>query len=223
MSKHGSVLTQQDPMTASTLLGATPTSQCLIKPVSGQAKLTRNCSKTPLKISDGPRLHLDAKLNEIPVQLSDSQYEALVRVLEAFSFRFRAQKFQHRRPLVGVAGNVREWWRFAIKTALEKIRQRNKTLSSDYALRRARQNVVYVAGYTAHLTQEVVSEEIKEEMKTIETELSYEALAVLRKVAMARVKKQQGLVQVSERGLVVTFSHKCFASYIPYSGYISRV
>lgn len=195
--KHSSVLSQQDPMTASTLLGASPTSQCLVKPVSGQAKLTRNCTKTPLMISDGPRLHLDVQLDEIPVQLCDNQYESLVRVFEAFSLRFRAQRFQRGRPQVGVAGNAQEWWRFAIETALEKIHQRNRTLSSGYAVKRARQNVVYVTGYMVHLTQEVLSEETKEEMKTIEEELSYEALAVLRKVAMARVKKQQGLVQVS--------------------------
>ena len=195
--KHGSVLTQQDPMTASTLLGVMPTCQCLVKPVSGQAKLTRNCSKTPLKISDGPRIHLDIKLDEIPVQLSDTQYEALVRVSEAFGMRVRARRFQRLRPLVGVAGNAREWWWFAIETALERIRHRNKTQSKDFALERARQNVVYVSAYVQHLTLEVLSEETKEEMKSIEAELSYEHLAVLRKIAMARVKKQQGLVQVS--------------------------
>ena len=196
LMKHGSVITQQDPMTASTLLGAPPTSECLIKPVSGQAKLTRNCLKTPLKISDGPRLHLDVQLDTIPVSLSDTQYESIVRVLESFHLRIQARKFQRWRPLVGVAGNAREWWGFAIATARQKIRQRNKSLSKHFALLRARQNVVYVTAYAQHLSQEAWSEETKDEMKLIETELSYEQLAVLRKIAMARVKKQRGLAEV---------------------------
>ena len=194
--KHGSVITQQEPMTASTLLGAPPTSECLIKPISGQAKLTRNCLKTPLKISDGPRLHLDIQLDKIPVTLSDTQYKSVIRVLESFSLRIQARKFQRWRPLVGVAGNAREWWAFAIDTALHKIRQRNKSLSRGLALLRARQNVVYVTAYAQHLSREVWSKETKEEMKLIEVELSYEQLAVLRKIAMARVKKQRGLAEV---------------------------
>lgn len=194
--KHGSVISQQQPMTASTILGATPTTECLVKPVNGQAKLTRNCSKTPLKISDGPRFHLDVQLDEIPIFLSDHQYQSLMHVFETFNLRFKARKFQRMRPLVGVAGNPGEWWRFAIETALHKIHQRNKTKSRGFALKRAQQNVSYVLAYTQQLTQEVMSEELKEEMEMIEEEQSFEELAVLRKLAMSRVKKQRGLVEV---------------------------
>ena len=63
-------------MTVSTI-DMQPPPEFIVKPVSGKAKLTRNCSKVPLRISDGPRFHLDAQLEEIPVIVSDRQYQAL--------------------------------------------------------------------------------------------------------------------------------------------------
>ena len=52
-----------------------------------------------------------------------------------------------------VFGNERAWWRFAMDAALERIRRRNKRCSIKFALERARQNVVYVRGYTQQLTE----------------------------------------------------------------------
>ena len=75
--KHASVASQEQPMTASTIADVQPLPEFIIKPVSGKAKLTRNCSKVPLRITDGPRFHLDAQLEEIPIVLSDRQYQAL--------------------------------------------------------------------------------------------------------------------------------------------------
>ena len=154
MKKHAAVLTQQEPMTASSLLGVQPTIECLIRPISGQARLTRNCSESPLKISDGPRLHLDVRVDEIPISLSDRQYHRLVKLLDAFKLRVRASKFQKWRPSVAtVRGHGRVWWRFAQDVTLERIRRRNRRSSLKFALQRAHQNVVYVRSYTQHLTE----------------------------------------------------------------------
>lgn len=200
LRKHASVMTQQESMVASTIFGATSTTECLIKPVNGQAKLTRNCSKSSLKITDGPRFHLDIQLEDIPLSLSDRQYEAMMHMFDSFSLRFKAHKFQCRRPLVSVAGHTTKWWEFVIETVLHKIRQRNRIRSPEFALRRARQNISYVVAYMRHLTQEVMSHEEEEERKLIEQEQSYEELAVLRRLAVARVAKQRVLVEVSWQG-----------------------
>lgn len=148
------MLTQHDPMSASSLSGATPSIESVIKPISGQARLTRNCSQDPLKISDGPRLQLEVQVDEIPICLSDQQYLLLTKLLGAFRLRMRAGRFRRWRPNVGgVIGHGKAWWRFAQEAALYRVRKRSRHCSLGFALRRARQNVVYVSGYTQHLTQ----------------------------------------------------------------------
>jgi hypothetical protein len=154
LKKRGEVASQQNPMTTSSMLGQVPPTECVIKPVNGQARLTRNCSKTPLRISDGPRLHLDLHLEEIPIALSDKHYRLLVKLLGAFRLRVRANRYKKWRPGVGVVlGNEKVWWKFAMEAALDRIRRRSRRCSVEFALTRARQNVAYVRGYTQHLTE----------------------------------------------------------------------
>ena len=50
-------------------------------------------------------------------------------------------------------GHARAWWGFALEAALARIRRKNQRCSVKFALRRAHQNVVYVRGYTQHLTE----------------------------------------------------------------------
>lgn len=154
MKKRAEVASRQQPMMTSTIHGLVPSIECLIKPVSGQARLTRNCSNIPLRISDGPRLHLDVQLEEIPISLSDEQYCLLVKLVESFKRRVKASKFKKWRPGVGaVLGHGKLWWKFAQEAAMDRIRHRNQRSSISFAARRARQNVVYVKGYTRHLTE----------------------------------------------------------------------
>ena len=155
MKKRGEVSTgQQGPMTTSSMLGVVPPVECLIKPVSGQARLTRNCSTVPLKISDGPRLHLDIHLEAIPLSLSDHQYKLLLKLLSAFNLQARARRFKKWRPEVdSVIGNGRLWWKFALDAAMHRVHEKNCRYSIKFALHRAQQNVAYVKGYTRHLTE----------------------------------------------------------------------
>ncbi len=90
-------------MTASTMSGLQPPTEFVIRPVSGCAKLTRNSVKTPLRIVDGPRFHLDVQLGEIPVVLTDQQYQTLVGLFEVVNLRLRAQRYRKWRPSAPVA------------------------------------------------------------------------------------------------------------------------
>ena len=90
-------------MTASTFAEVRPPTEFIIRPVSGQARIVRNCRKTPLRVCDGPRFHLEANLEEIPVILSDRQYHALLKLSDALSLRMRAQAYRKWRPQVTVA------------------------------------------------------------------------------------------------------------------------
>lgn len=85
---------------------------------------------------------------------------------------------------------------FAITVILRDIHERASHLSCQFILRRARQSVSYVHNYFLHLSSVPVSAEEREEMKRVEEELSYEELAVLRRVAMQRVMKERAQTEV---------------------------
>ena len=89
------------------------------------------------------------------------------------------------------------WWRFAIESVSEVIRENQKRLSLDFILRRARQSVLYVSAYTSHLTQSVISEDTRRILEENEIELNYEELVILRRVAMHRIEKERALAEVS--------------------------
>lgn len=141
-------------MTTSSMIGVIPSIETIIKPVSGQTRLTRNCSTTPLRISDGPRLHLDVRLEEIPIQLSDQHYCLLVKLFNAFKMRVRVERFKRWRPTgKPVLGNAALWWRFATNATMDGIQAKNRRRSLQFALKKSRRNVAYVKGYTQHLTE----------------------------------------------------------------------
>ena len=80
---------------------------------------------------------------------------------------------------------------------MEEIKEKQKQLSIEFVLRRARQSVAYVTAYTTHLTQSVTGEQVKETLTGTENELQYEELVILRRVAMQRIEKERALAEVS--------------------------
>eukprot|EP00731_Ephydatia_muelleri_P014885 Em0008g605a len=196
--KHMMVCSQSDPMTSSTFEGLR-THTLMVRPVSAQLRLTRNCSSSPLRLVDGPRFHFDVSMEEVPVSLTQGQYAMLVKLLHVFGLRLKARRFLKWRPDTPVKESPRLWWRFAASCIYHTIKERNRRHTWSYALQRARQNVSYVAGYSSTLAQQPLAEVIKEELKVIEREQSVEDLCVLRKMAMARIKKQKDLVKAAQK------------------------
>ena len=158
--KRAEALSQRDPMTTSSMSGVCPPLELVVRSVNGQAKLTRNSSKRPLKISDGPRFNLDVQLEEIPIVISDEQYALLVKLLQSVRMRTRTNRLRKWWRDEGGAGSgrgeertARRLWKFALGVTVGDIRDRNSRCSRSFALKRARQNVSYVNGYMRHLTE----------------------------------------------------------------------
>ena len=97
--KKAAMATQQDLMSASMMAGHAPSVDVIIKPTGGQVKMTRNCSKTPLRSTEGPRFKLDVKLDEIPVVVTAMQYCSIVRGGEEMGRRWRGRRWRRWRPL----------------------------------------------------------------------------------------------------------------------------
>jgi len=148
-------------MTTSSISGGRSPLELIVRSVCGQAKLTRNSSKHPLRISDGPRLNLEVQLEEIPIVVSDEQYTLLVKLLHALRRRTRANRLQKWwREGGGARGSgerekrtAKKQWKFALGVTMGDIQDRNTRCSQSFALKRARQNVSYVHNYMRHLTE----------------------------------------------------------------------
>ena len=98
LHKSSSVMATHDMMASSYFSGLSPPTSDLVKPFSAEARITRNCSPNPLKISDGPRINLDIKLQEVPIVLSENQFIQFVQLLEVFKLRMRSQNYRNLRP-----------------------------------------------------------------------------------------------------------------------------
>ena len=96
--KHTSVCYQPDLMTSSTFDGLQASHTLIVRPISAQLKLTRNCTASPLRLEDGPRFHFDVSMEEIPVSLTQGQYAVLVKLFHVFGLRLKARKFLKWRP-----------------------------------------------------------------------------------------------------------------------------
>lgn len=96
--KSLSVTATQNMMSSSYFAGSTPLTKHLILPTSAQGRITLNRSPNPLKIADGPRVNVDLQINDVPIILSESQFNQLVKLSDAFKLRMISQKYHHLRP-----------------------------------------------------------------------------------------------------------------------------
>ena len=89
-------------MTSSMFSASTTSSSFIVKPVSAQARITRNCSSSPLRISDGPRVKVKVRVEEVPVVISEEQCYAFVKLSSTVAMRTLSQRYSRWRPTSSV-------------------------------------------------------------------------------------------------------------------------
>ena len=102
LHKALNVVAMGDMMSSSIFFGHAPIIQHLVKPFSATAQITRNCSKKPLKIVDGPRVNVNMIVEVVPVVLSENQLCQFVQLSDVFQMRWRSQKYRELRPHTSV-------------------------------------------------------------------------------------------------------------------------
>uniref|UniRef100_A0A670ZLE6 Vacuolar protein sorting 13 homolog D n=1 Tax=Pseudonaja textilis TaxID=8673 RepID=A0A670ZLE6_PSETE len=160
----------------------------IMEPVCTSALLKRNCSKEPLRSRNMPRLEFDIQLETIPLKLSQMQYRQIMDFLKELDRKERQLKFRKWRPKVTVSGNCREWWLFALNAHLAEITEQKARSSWEFALRRARDAVLYTELYYNKLKELSLSEE-EQEVERIEDEQTFEELKILRELVYNRFQE----------------------------------
>ncbi|XP_064629557.1 intermembrane lipid transfer protein VPS13D-like isoform X2 [Lineus longissimus] len=162
----------------------------MVQPVSAQAQMKRYTTPLPLRSVATPRIGLDIKLEKIPLSLSDVQHLGIIAWIKEFERYDRGRKYRKWRPTVKFKENKIRWWWYAIKANLTTIQERSIRSTKHYMLKRAKENVIYVKGYTQYLVSGTVEQKYKVVRDYMEETLTFEELKILREVAMDRASKE---------------------------------
>jgi hypothetical protein len=164
----------------------------VMSPVSGQAKLKKNLSLTPLRSRSTPRICCDLNLEEINISFTQLQYQSLIAWMKGLDYLERHRKYCKFRPNVPIKGNAKVWWEFAVNCHLEKSRKYRSQRNMDFVLRRCREMIVYVNIYRQHLTDPMsLTPNEKEAKAHIERLWTFEELKILRQHAMDDVSANE--------------------------------
>ncbi len=102
LHKTANVTAMSNMMSSSLFFDNAPVIRHLIKPLSATAQITRNCSKQPLKIVDGPRVNVNVIIQEVPIVLSENQLQQFANLSDLFQMRWKSQKYMSLRPKVSI-------------------------------------------------------------------------------------------------------------------------
>ncbi|XP_012135558.1 vacuolar protein sorting 13D isoform X2 [Megachile rotundata] len=169
----------------------------ILSPVSARAHIKRDRSERPLRSTSKPRIIVDLLLDDVPLCLTDVQYEQIVKCIRGLKDIDRHKQQRRCRPTVSVSAAPKEWWKYAARCHLGKDTLIPKPTWEDI-LQRGRENILYVESYTKLLgtPTSILPSDTKQLKEKVEQERSFDELRVLREIAMHRVRPPK-LVQNS--------------------------
>ncbi|XP_057336557.1 intermembrane lipid transfer protein Vps13D isoform X1 [Microplitis mediator] len=185
----------------------TKTAGYVLSPVSAKAHIKRDRSEKPLRSVLQPRIVVNLQLDQVPLSLTDVQYEQMVqciRELENIDHRRRQRRC---RPSVSIANSPRDWWKYAARCHLGKDSLKPRMTWED-VLQRGRDNIAYVDAIRKLLDTPttILPPDIKSLKDKVENERSFDDLRVLRELAMAKVRPPKPIEPTTNpeaRGILV--------------------
>ncbi|CAK9827070.1 Intermembrane lipid transfer protein Vps13D [Anthophora retusa] len=169
----------------------------ILSPVNARAHIKRNRSERPLRSINKPRIIADLLLDDVPLCLTDVQYDQIVKCIKGLKEIDRGKEQRRCRPTVSVSAAPKEWWKYAARCHLGRETLKPRPTWEDI-LRRGKENILYVESYTKVLgtPTSILPTDMKQLKEKVEQERSYDELRELREIAMYRVKPPK-LVQNS--------------------------
>ncbi|KMQ93281.1 vacuolar protein sorting-associated protein 13d [Lasius niger] len=161
----------------------------ILLPVNARAHIKRDRTVRPLRSINKPRIIVDLLLDEVPLSLTDVQYEEMVKCIKELDRIDRRKQQLRCRPVTPVKKNCKEWWKYAARCHLGRDTLKPKP-SWENLLLRARENVSYVQAYAKLLgtPTSVLPPETKTLKEKVENEQNFDELRVLRELAMYKVR-----------------------------------
>ncbi|KAJ3106617.1 hypothetical protein HDU97_005982 [Phlyctochytrium planicorne] len=173
-----------------------PEHQYILKPVSGQGKLT--LSKT---FKEGqPRNHASVEFDEFGFILDDEQYLSIFSLMGSFSSFVRSQQFRKYRPPRTITPLIdpRAWFKYAGTCILSEIHERNAKWTWAYFAERRDDRILYIKLHKLSKAEgATISPENTELLRQLERKLSYNDIRFYRSIAKNQLKKEKASIVVA--------------------------
>lgn len=183
--------------------------QYLLKPVSGEGHLTVHKAGATLL---NPHIQTELFFDEFGVDFDGSQYRDILWTASKFHWYQKTWKFRKLRPKSTVQDDPKEWFRYAAKSVLDEIHEKNYRWSWDHFRKRRDQRKAYVSLWREKLLKSALSVENISELEKLEEELSYEDIKFFRSLARSEVRKEN-LLTASTKSSSATNGGGWFSSW----------
>ncbi|KAK9457717.1 hypothetical protein V1511DRAFT_185294 [Dipodascopsis uninucleata] len=172
---------------------AIPGHQYVLKPVSGQGRLTFH-KGSPSTIANSK---FELFFDEIGFILDEDQYRDALMMVDLFHFYVRTEKFKSLRPKVPVSEDPAMWFRFAGNVVLREIHEKRRQWSWDYFKERRDDRKRYIELFKAKSLSMPPADNVEftsqmaEELNALERKLSFEDIRFYRSIAKSQLRKER--------------------------------
>ncbi|GAB7347666.1 hypothetical protein MBLNU459_g4530t1 [Dothideomycetes sp. NU459] len=160
--------------------------QYILKPVTGRAGLEMDKSGK----TDKPKMKARLLFNELGFVLDDDQYRDALMLVDLFHYFIRHQEYRKFQPKATPKEDPRAWLRFAGKSVLDKIHDRNRRWSWAYFKERRDDRIRYIELFKRKKKEDKLTPEDTKEMDQLERKLTYEDLRFWRSLARNQLRKE---------------------------------
>jgi len=168
--------------------------QYLLKPISGEGRLTvhkRGATEA------SPHIKAELFFDEFGIDLDSQQYRDILWTASKFHWYIKTQKFRKFRPKVAVEEDPKEWFKYAAKSILNEIHEKNYKWSWEYFATRRDQRKAYIKLWKMkQLTKSLTPDEEKE-FDDLEIKLPFEDIKFYRSLAKTEIRKENKKVLTS--------------------------
>ncbi|KAK9485881.1 hypothetical protein V1527DRAFT_94643 [Lipomyces starkeyi] len=170
--------------------GKPPPHQYVLKPVSGQGRITIHKGSVSSIANSKAELFFD----ELGFVLDEFQYRDALMMVDLFHFYIRTEQFKNLRPKVSVEEDPTQWFRFAGNVILREIHERRRQWSWAFFKERRDDRKRYIELYKAKVlgdTASPLTSAMADELKALEWKLSLEDIRFYRTLANSQLRKER--------------------------------
>ncbi|KAJ8102210.1 hypothetical protein POJ06DRAFT_300095 [Lipomyces tetrasporus] len=172
------------------LSGKAPPHQYVLKPVSGQGRITIHKGSISSIANSKAELFFD----EIGFVLDEYQYRDALMMVDLFHFYIRTEQFKNLRPKVSVEDGPKQWFRFAGNVVLREIHEKRRQWSWAFFKERRDDRKRYIELYKIKVLADPanpLTSARADELKALEWKLSLEDIRFYRTLAKSQLRKER--------------------------------
>lgn len=169
-------------------LGTRSEKQYLLKPVSGEGRLTVH--KTGATETH-PHVTTELFFEEFGIEFDSSQYRDILWTASKLHWYQKTWKFRKYRPRVSVEEDPKQWFRYTAKSILGEIHEKNYRWSWDHFKKRRDQRKKYISLWKNKVLKKPLNALDQTMFEKLEWDLPYEDIRFYRSLARSEIRKEK--------------------------------